>query len=54
MVSFQLGYAHFEILKQKINGWGLFELLEIHRCPEGAKLGFKKLIILFGGLIVLF
>ena len=45
MVSFQLGYAHFEMLKQKIIGWDLFELLEIHRCSEGVKNGFKQLIV---------
>ena len=33
-----LGYAHFEMFKQKIIGWGLFEFLEIYRCPEGAKI----------------
>ena len=25
---------------------------EIHRCPEGAKIGFKQLIVEFGDLIV--
>ena len=34
MVSFQLGYAHFEMLKQKIIGWDLFEFPEIHWCSE--------------------
>ena len=31
-----------------------FEFLEIHRCPEGAKIGFKQLIVEFGDLIVPF
>ena len=45
MVSFQLGYARFEMLKQKIFGWDLFDFLEIHRCSEGAKIGIKQLIV---------
>ena len=29
-----------------------FEFLDIHRCPEGAKIGFIQLIVEFGDLIV--
>ena len=34
--------------------WVNFEFLEIHRCPEGAKIGFKQLIVEFGDLNVPF
>ena len=38
------------MLKQKIIGWDLSEFLEIPRCPEGAKIGFKQLIVEYGEL----
>ena len=31
-----------------------FEFVENHRCPEGAKFGFKQLIVEFGDFIVPF
>ena len=46
------GHQH-AILWQKLNfHWGIFEFLDIHRGPEGAKIGFIQLIIEFGALIV--
>ena len=45
IVPFQLAYVNFDMLKQKIIGWDLSEFLEIPRCPEGAKIGFKQLIV---------
>ena len=43
-----------EIQIRKKNSQANFEFLEIHRCPEGAKIGFKQLIVEFCNLNVPF
>ena len=41
MVSFQLVYAHLEMLKQKIIGWDIFELTLQNDVKKPLKLNFK-------------